>query len=284
MSNDYSNGKRLSLDGRREKPAPNTKHGWGTHGSKTREQGHLTRTYAQVVSGATHESEHPVQANLAVDAQKVATGRNVVRSEVENALPAYQEVKDWHRGHAGTGSGNKGYDTGFGANQKQRGRSEAALANYEKGNRKTAASFGMPNTPDSDNTSAGIYRHAQNEALREGSVSNAVQLQQLGMAFSRKHQSEHNNAPNTTAVKQANDSYDAMLRGMGGAGQLRMGNTNYNLSQDSMAELLLARKTAVTGEWPSHQDFDDARHMANTRTFQNAWQTVGKNHKRGRKR
>jgi len=240
------------VDGRRPPVAEGARHDWGVHGKKQQEQRVLTNKFGQGVSGVSHESEHPMQAGL------FAKQAGKTRRQVEKPLPAYQEVKEWHRGHAGTGGGNKSYDTGFGDGETSRGKSKQEKKLNKQNDQRIARSFGVGT--DGDTTSAGIYRGHQTQALTEGSVSNAVQLQQLGMAFSKNEvQLATDKGANPTRVQQANDSYLAMLRGMGRDGDVRFGDANIGISHNDIAEMLLARKAAMTGEWPSQQDIADAR-------------------------
>lgn len=109
----------------------------GTHGYKRNEQKALH------TSGFSHESEHTVgfepynRHNTSV--RKTKEGR-----AFENVLPAYQEVRSFHRSHIGTGTKNQADGSGF--------------------NSKT-------------------YRDAQADLLENGDFSSAVQINQLAYAF-----------------------------------------------------------------------------------------------------
>jgi Agrobacterium VirD5 protein len=115
----------------------------GQHGAKTREQQRLSAGHKTQVNGKTHESEHTVGFEPLNRTSGKSRKQNAA---LEKQAPAYQEVKEAHRKHVGTG--NKGRDeSGF------------------------------------DSSS---YRDAQRKLITQGDVSSAVQLNQLGYAFDSK--------------------------------------------------------------------------------------------------
>ncbi len=115
----------------------------GTHGNKKNEQRRLTRPWARV-SGQTHESEHTI--GYAVLAPNLPRGQSTEARQIENDAPAYQEVRDMHREHIGTGTRSM---------------------------------------PDSTGQNSQTYRTSQRRLLESGDVSSAVQLNQLGYAAVR---------------------------------------------------------------------------------------------------
>ncbi len=122
----------------------------GSHGYKKKEQQELSTKYGINVSGATHESEHTIGFEPLNQTSGEKRGKGTRARKLENTAPAYQEVKDFHRSHIGTGSHGTADESGF--------------------------------------TSTG-YREAQRNLLTSGDVSSAVQLNQLGYAFNPVFQS-----------------------------------------------------------------------------------------------
>ncbi|QNM95333.1 hypothetical protein [Chitinimonas koreensis] len=154
------------------------RYGPGSYGYRRSEQARLGARYGQPVSGASHEAEHPLAAESVRQLRGAAT-----RAEVEQPLPAYQEAREVHRLHAGTGTGRKlradgsAFETGW--------------------------------------SSAEQYRADQLTALRGGDVSTALQLQSLGIAFARQNAGLANTPYNRVRLAQAEDSYQHMLAHMG---------------------------------------------------------------------
>ncbi|CCI31242.1 hypothetical protein MTo_03237 [Microcystis aeruginosa NIES-1211] len=115
----------------------------GVHGARSREQRRLSRDFGFRVSGNTHESEHSVgfePINRTSGERRGTVGARFL----ENQAPAYQEVKDFHRSHIGTGT---------------------------------------KNDPDESGMNSRQYRDTQRSLLEEGDVSSAVQMNQLAYAF-----------------------------------------------------------------------------------------------------
>jgi len=125
-------------------PLRTSGHGAGTHGDKRNEQQRLTQAFGTTVSGRSHESEHVVGYEPLAQTGNLPRQGSKRARELENGAAAYQEVKDFHRAHIGTGT------------------------------RRTADASGF------DATS---YRFAQRGLVEAGDVSSAVQLNQLGYAF-----------------------------------------------------------------------------------------------------
>jgi hypothetical protein len=120
----------------------------GTHGFKKKEQARLNKKLGSSklkVSGLTYESEHTIgYAVLVLGAKGMKRGKSSEARQVENRAPAYQEVRELHRGHIGTGSRGRDDVVGF---------------------------------------SSGSYRDDQRSLLEAHDVSSAVQINQLGYAF-----------------------------------------------------------------------------------------------------
>jgi len=120
------------------------KYGLGMHGAKKREQKRLTGQFGTTVSGSTHESEHTIgfePLNQTSGLKRGSPGRATL---LENRAPAYQEVKELHREHIGTGTTNTVDQSGFNSH---------------------------------------TYREYQRSLLESGDVSSSVQLNQLGYSF-----------------------------------------------------------------------------------------------------
>ena len=118
----------------------------GTHGFKKTEQQNLKAEHGFKVTGETHESEHSVgfePINRTSGLKRGTAGRARM---LENTAPAYQEVKEMHRAHIGTGTHN---------------------------------------TADSSVFNSEQYREAQRSLVKSGDVSSAVQLNQLAYAFDK---------------------------------------------------------------------------------------------------
>lgn len=116
----------------------------GMHGYKKNEQARLSEAYEIDVTGKTHESEHTIGFEPLNQTSGNKRGENAQARRLENIAPAYQEVKQLHRDHIGTGTQNEKDASGF--------------------------------------NSEG-YRASQRSLVEDGDVSSAVQLNQLGYAF-----------------------------------------------------------------------------------------------------
>lgn len=205
----------------------------GQHGYKTQEQRRLTGKFGSRVSGATHQSEHPIGfevINRTSGLPRGGTGlprgssdRKRVR-DLENLAPAYQEEHQLHRDHIGTGS------------------------------RGTVGPHGW---------NAQTYRDDQRTALEAGDPALAVQLNQLGYAFDPNFQSSSG-----TAKDQADDSYQTMVQNFPGFSYARgTQNVQVGVTQRQKAEMHLAREVARgsfrqnRGGFPSKQQENQVRRL-----------------------
>lgn len=116
----------------------------GMHGYKKSEQKRLSNAYGISVTGSTHESEHTIGFEPLNQTSGNKRGENATARSLENRAPAYQEVKELHRDHIGTGTHGSRDASGFNSEE---------------------------------------YRNSQRSLLEAGDVSSAVQLNQLGYAF-----------------------------------------------------------------------------------------------------
>lgn len=116
----------------------------GVYGSRVREQGRLSQRYARPINGQRFQHEHVAPNEVLIRHSGAARrGANAHARYNENHAPAYQEVREAHRAHDGTGTRNR-----------------------------TNGSFG----------SSAAYRTSQDAALRENRPGNVVQLNQLDYA------------------------------------------------------------------------------------------------------
>ncbi|MFC4304498.1 hypothetical protein [Cohnella boryungensis] len=129
---------------RQEKLDAKRKYRIGMHGYKKSEQQRLSNAYGIQVSGTTHESEHTIGFEPLNQTSGNTRGVGQQARELENKAPAYQEMKELHREHIGTGT--------------QKARDESGFNSEE-------------------------YRNSQRSLIEKGDVSSAVQLNQLGYAF-----------------------------------------------------------------------------------------------------
>jgi hypothetical protein len=137
----------------------------GQHGAKKREQKRLSQKFKIPVTGTGFESEHTVgfePLNQTSGDQRGGTAR---AKNLENTAYAYQEVKDYHREHIGTGTTNDRDDSGF--NSKE-------------------------------------YRDSQRHLIESGNVSASVQLNQLGYAFNPQFQSNSGTTQSQAATNSFN--------------------------------------------------------------------------------
>lgn len=193
----------------------------GTHADRKHEQQRLGNEHGLPVSGSTHESEHAVGNNVLVDGQK--RGSTKENREIEKNAMAYQEVKEDHRGHVGTGTGNT---------------SKA----------RDPAAFG----------GADGYRRAQDQSIRSGSVSSAVQLGQLGYAHMDGFQSKKRGI-DQVRQQQSNDSFDQMVEHKKSLDYLDGGTKKkVRISPEEQAEMYLSRRAAQTGRWPTVDEINQA--------------------------
>lgn len=196
---------------------PNTSKLPGTHGYKTYEQQRLG------TSGQTHQSEHPLGFSSAHPGMDRKTNH-----PTEQSMPAYQEVKDLHRGHAGTGTGTKPGETGF--------------------------------------ASAKEYRQHQNNAINdptarhEGTaLSNSYQLNQLGYAHQMaQNETQYTGKAPSEDIRKSNDSYANMINHNQPQTHVVNGSqVSDRLDPHGQAEALLAREAAHSGQWPTSGRIDE---------------------------
>src|SRR5512135_2224391 len=86
-----------SSSGSRRTSAP------GQHGYKEHEQKRLTAAHGITVSGETHESEHPIGVAPLIKGSGAGRDEGQQNKDIEFYAPASQEMKAFHRAHAGTG-------------------------------------------------------------------------------------------------------------------------------------------------------------------------------------
>lgn len=138
---------------------------------------------------------------------------------IENNGLAYQEKYEYHREHIGTGT---------------------------------------KSTPDTSGLNASGYRNAQRNALEEGSVSNAIQLNQLCYAFLDGFQTDH-----SEDMEKADGSFKFML---GNAQRVTYAKADgsfvhVGVDQVSRCESYLSRLVARTGKFPTDAEIGDAKRM-----------------------
>ena len=123
---------------------------------------------------------------------------------------------------------------------------------------------GTRNTRDPSGFTSTEYRDTQRSLIESGDVSSAVQINQLGYAFNPAFQQ----GINTPERRAATDSYQTMVKNM----------NSVTYAQDSQdlkvpvdllqhQEMLLARKAALTGEWPSTFAVNQAKMEAQAPTL-----------------
>jgi RHS repeat-associated protein len=127
-----------------DKKTTKTKYQVGQHGFKKKEQKRLQEKYKIALSGSTHESEHTVGFEPLNQTSGLKRGTAGVARTLENTAPAYQEVKELHRQHIGTGTHSQRDESGFNSAE---------------------------------------YRQTQRSLIEQREVGIAVQINQLGYAF-----------------------------------------------------------------------------------------------------
>jgi hypothetical protein len=116
----------------------------GQHGSKTKEQKRLSGKFGITVSGETFESEHTIGFEPLNQSSNLKRGSSGRARTLENKAAAYQEVKELHRDHIGTGTTNDIDESGLNSEQ---------------------------------------YRKTQRSLIESKDISSAVQINQLAYAF-----------------------------------------------------------------------------------------------------
>ncbi len=150
----------------------------GQHGNKLKEQQRLSTTYNTKVSGASHQSEHVFGYRPLQGDSGLTRGKSAAAKQLENQAPAYQELKDAHRMHVGTGTST---------------------------------------TVDASGFNSQTYRDYQRSLFSSGEaggVSAAAQLNSLGYAFNQTQPLD----PTAPEVRAMNDSHLQMVNTMGGHG------------------------------------------------------------------
>ena len=125
----------------------------GQHGYKKKEQKSLN------VNGTTHESEHVIGYEPLARGLKSKRGKGSEARSIENSAPAYQEIKEFHRGHIGTGN-----------------------SSLKKEENLEARGFETANS----------YRNSQRSLLKTGDkgISSSMQLNQLSYSYNKKFREE----------------------------------------------------------------------------------------------
>ncbi|HIK06904.1 MAG TPA: hypothetical protein IGS40_19800 [Trichormus sp. M33_DOE_039] len=196
----------------------------GQHGYKKNEQKRLSNQYSTIISGNTHQSEHPLGFEKVHNlTSHEPRGQGSRARYLENIAPAYQERYALHRDHIGTNRPSyrpDQFDSGF-----------------------------SPNS----------YWSTQRSLLESGDVSSAVQINQLAYAFNPAFRQ----GTNTPATKAATDSYQTMVNNMESVTYAK-GKENIKVDVDpwQQQEMLLARRIAQTGKWPTQQEIEQAKMAA----------------------
>lgn len=146
-------------------------------------------------------------------------GKSSEARSLENNGLAYQEKHSHHRAHIGTGSHG---------------------------------------TPDASNLNSSQYREHQGAALEEGSVSNAIQLNQLCYAFIDGFQNDMSDD-----MEKANGSFAFMLANASRVTYAKADGSTIHVGVNEVArcESYLARLCAGTGAWPTDKQIGDAKRL-----------------------
>jgi RHS repeat-associated protein len=202
----------------------------GSHGAKKTEQQRLGQEFGTKVSGATHESEHPIGYEVLGNRTGVPRGTSGQASSVENHAPAYQEAEPAHSGHIGTGTRVHPQAVGtsaFGSSEQYRQHQWNALNDTAEGGR--------------------------------NNVSNAVQLNQLDYA----HQQSFHNTTGTQAGQIADNSFHHMVdqhvgHGVGFATAPGTTTHTHPVDNTAAAEMHLGRDTIRDQQYPTEEQRSDA--------------------------
>lgn len=138
---------------------------------------------------------------------------------MENHGLAYQEKHEYHRDHIGTGTNL---------------------------------------TADGSGLNAEDYRNSQRAALEEGSVSNAIQLNQLCYAFLDGFKGDR-----SEEIEKADGSFTFMLANAQRVTYARPDGTVVHVGVDQVTrcEAYLSRLVARTGAWPTDKQIGDAKRL-----------------------
>lgn len=179
----------------------------GQHGAKRREQQRLTAAHDFTVNGKTHESEHAIGFAPLNDSSDEKRGGSSEARVFENIAPAYQEVKELHAAHIGTG--NRGEVDGSGFNASSYRETQRALLEAGRpGDAVQINQLAYAHLPDTPGTGTGIdpahqaaardsYRLmvrnmdevtiADGGARRQLPVSSTQRLEMLASEWTRAH-------------------------------------------------------------------------------------------------
>lgn len=93
----------------------------GIYAGRKADQQHLSNTYGQKVSGATHQMEHPFgYAVLAGPQHSGKRASNPTTRQIEQTAPAYHEELQQHRKHEGTGNVTEKQESGLNSDEYRR--------------------------------------------------------------------------------------------------------------------------------------------------------------------
>jgi hypothetical protein len=193
-----------------------TKYPPGTYGYTSHEQKALG------VSGKTHESEHPIGVQPILQTTGLKRGTPGRAKDLENFAPAYQEEREFHRKHIGTGNRTKEDASGFNAHS---------------------------------------YRKTERDLIKQGDISSAMQINQLSYAFIPGFQNKHNTPDKTSkAADDSYKRMVKNLRSVTyGEGEE---NREVNVNRKQQQEILLARKIARRGKWATEEEIEQAKKNA----------------------
>lgn len=263
----------------------------GSYGGTEREQKRLNTIYEDKgvkVTGDNFESEHAI--GYGALAKGVERGSSKMTDVMENHAPAYQELKDAHRGHQGTGNrgGNKEVPEGKKAKKDPKQDLVSKEFGYEQHvvkSGKREEGFGVKSERyDDDAVGSKGYQRDQRRLLVEGGDASAsVQLGQLGYAhlpdeemredvtdgstYNRAYQKIKNEAKGDES-KVPGVSFNHMVDNMErinyakvGEGEMEPGEVQ--VSPYQREEMKLARKEVDTGVYTTEEEMSEALKAAN---------------------
>ena len=193
-----------------------------TKGGRKRKYGlgaHGSKGTIQKAFGVTGKSHESEHTIGYAVLSTLKRGGSAQAKLLENNGLAYQEKHGYHRAHIGTGS---------------------------------------QSTADESGLNASDYRSSQRTALEEGSVSNAIQLNQLCYAFIDGFKSDH-----SEDIDKADSSFTFMLTNSSRVTYAKADGTTIHVGVDAVArcEAYLSRIIARTGVYPTDKDIGDAKRM-----------------------
>ena len=203
------------------KAVKSRRYGPGSHGFKKNEQKRLALAHQIAVTGSTHESEHTIGFEPLNRTSGEKRGKGSRARTLENSAPAYQEVKELHRDHIGTGNHGKG-SAGWDSEEYRNDQRESFTNNAQTG------------------------------------VSNAVQLNQLGYSFDRNFRSAAKTPEGAAASDSYNsmvgnmDTFQYADHGQ---------NKTVNVDAKQKAEMHLARQVAISGKYPTVDEENHVRKL-----------------------